>query len=321
MVNERQARIYLCAEATSIGWGGKTIISELSAKTRRTIAKGEKEVFGTKDSPAISFIRKAGGGRKKTVVHQPQLLQTIENLVAPHTMGDPMKPLRWTSKSIRKIASALALQNYKVSHELVRQSLVGLGYSLQSNRKTDEGAKNEDRDEQFEHISSTALSFMEAGCPVISVDCKKKELIGNYKNNGQEWGVKKQPIEVNAYDFVDKELGKAIPYGVYDIANNEGFVNVGISSDTEEFAVNAIRSWWTGMGKELYADSKKIYITADGGGSNSSRGRLWKTELQKLATETGLEISVSHFPLGTSKWNKIEHRLFSYISKNWRANL
>lgn len=186
-------------------------------------------------------------------------------------------------------------------------------------KKTDEGAKNEDRDQQFEHINSTAISFMNENCPVISVDCIKKELIGNYKNNGQEWEVKKQPIEVKVYDFIDKELGKAVPYGIYDIAKNEGFVNVGISSDTAEFAVHSIRTWWLEMGKEQYEGSKKIYITADGGGSNSTRGRLWKTELQKLATETGLEISVSHFPPGTSKWNKIEHRLFSYISKNWRA--
>ena len=264
-------------------------------------------------------IRKVGGGRKKVLVHQPQMLQAIQSLVSPHTMGNPMNPLMWTSKSIRKIVAELMVLNYKVCHEVVRQCLIELGYSLQANKKTDEGAKNEDRDQQFEHINSTAISFMNENCPVISVDCKKKELIGNYKNNGQEWEVKKQPIEVKVYDFIDKELGKAVPYGIYDIAKNEGFVNVGISSDTAEFAVHSIRTWWLEMGKEQYEGSKKIYITADGGGSNSTRGRLWKTELQKLATETGLEISVSHFPPGTSKWNKIEHRLFSYISKNWRA--
>lgn len=319
MLDERQSRVYLSAEAASLGWGGKTIISELSSTTRRTIAKGGKEAISTENNLESTRIRKVGGGRKKILELQPELLQTIQNLVSPHTMGDPMKPLMWTSKSIRKICAELTLLSYKVSHEVVRKCLILLGYSLQSNKKTDEGAKIEDRNEQFEYINSTCISFMKENCPVISVDCKKKELIGNYKNNGQEWEVKKHPLEVKVYDFVDKELGKAVPYGVYDIEKNEGFVNVGISSDTAEFAVNSIRSWWNEMGKELYKGAKKIYITADGGGSNSTRGRLWKTELQKLATELGLEITVSHFPPGTSKWNKIEHRLFSYISKNWRA--
>ena len=319
MLNERQSRAYLSAEATSLGWGGKTIISELSSTTRRTIAKGEKEVYATVDVLDSNRIRKVGGGRKKISELQPKILQTIQELVSPHTMGDPMKPLIWTSKSIRKIAKELTLLGYKVSHEVVRQCLISLGFSLQSNKKTDEGAKIEDRNEQFEYINSTCISFMNENCPVISVDCKKKEMIGNYKNNGQEWEVKNHPLEVKVYDFVDKELGKAVPYGIYDIEKNEGFVNVGISSDTAEFAVNSIRSWWNEMGKELYLGVKKIYITADGGGSNSARGRLWKIELQKLATELDLEITVSHFPPGTSKWNKIEHRLFSYISKNWRA--
>ena len=319
MLNERQTRTYLAAEATSLGWGGKTIISKLSAITRRTIAKGENEILANEDGLISSRIRKVGGGRKKISQLQPNMLQAIQDLVSPHTMGDPMKPLMWTSKSIRKIAEELHLKSYKVSHEVVRQCLITLGYSLQSNKKTDEGAKIEDRNEQFEFINATSISFMKENCPVISVDCKKKELIGNYKNNGQEWEVKKHPIEVKVYDFVDKELGKAAPYGVYDIEKNEGFVSVGISSDTAEFAVNSIRSWWNEMGKELYLGANKIYITADGGGSNSTRGRLWKTELQKLATEIGLEITVSHFPPGTSKWNKIEHRLFSHISKNWRA--
>ena len=319
MLNERQVRIYLSAEAASIGWGGKSLIAKLSSVTRRTIAKGEKESLALEEDVLKTRIRQAGGGRKKVLEHQPQILQAIQDLVAPHTMGNPMNPLMWTSKSIRKITAALKSLNFKVSHEVVRQSLIELGYSLQANKKTDEGAKNEDRDQQFEYINNTAILFMKKNCPVISVDCKKKELIGNYKNNGQEWEVKKQPLEVKVYDFIDKEIGKAVPYGIYDMAKNEGFVNVGISSDTAEFAAHSIRTWWLEMGKEQYEGAKKIYITADGGGSNSTRGRLWKTELQKLATETGLEISVSHFPPGTSKWNKIEHRLFSYISKNWRA--
>lgn len=230
-----------------------------------------------------------------------------------------MNPLLWTSKSLRLIEKALNNKGFKISYVTVGELLKSLGYSLQANKKTDEGGKVEDRNEQFEYINSCAISFMSQGCPVISVDCKKKELIGNYKNNGTEWELKKNAQQVNVYDFVDKELGKAVPYGVYDLAKNEGWVNVGISSDTAEFAVNAIRTWWQEMGKEHYSNSKKLLITADGGGSNSSRGRLWKTELQKLSTETGIEISVCHFPPGTSKWNKIEHRLFSFISKNWRA--
>lgn len=319
ILDERQSRIYLSAEAASIGWGGKSLIARLSSVTRRTIAKGETESFDKENSVFQARIRKAGGGRKKIIAHHPQMMEAIQNLVSPHTMGNPTNPLMWTSKSIRKILAELTNLNYKVSHEVVRQCLIELGYSLQANKKTHEGAKNEDRDQQFEYINCTAISFMSENCPVISVDCKKKELIGNYKNNGQEWEVKKQSIKVNAYDFIDKELGKAVPYGIYDIAKNEGFVNVGISSDTAEFAVHSIRTWWLEMGKEQYGNSKKIYITADGGGSNSVRGRLWKTELQKFSTETGLQISVSHFPPATSKWNKIEHRLFSYISKNWRA--
>ena len=319
LLNERQSRVYLAAEANSLGWGGKTIISELSSISRRTISKGENDSLANENVLDNSRIRKIGGGRKKMSELHPKMLQAIQDLVSPHTMGDPMIPLIWTSKSIRKIADELALKSYKVSHEVVRQCLITLGYSLQSNKKTDEGAKIEDRNEQFEHINATSISFMNENCPVISVDCKKKELIGNFKNNGQEWEVQKHPIAVKVYDFVDKDLGKAAPYGVYDIEKNQGFVSVGISSDTAEFAVNSIRSWWNEMGKELYVGVKKIYITADGGGSNSTRGRLWKTQLQKLATEIGLEITVSHFPPGTSKWNKIEHRLFSFISKNWRA--
>ena len=230
-----------------------------------------------------------------------------------------MNPLLWTSKSLRNITETLKSQKINISYVTVRSLLKSLGYSLQANRKTDEGGSIEDRDEQFEYINETALSFMDESCPVISVDCKKKELIGNYKNNGVEYEKKKNPRNVKVYDFIDKDLGKAVPYGVYDIAQNEGWVNVGVSSDTAEFAVNTIRTWWYEMGKEQYANAPKLLITADGGGSNSSRGRLWKTELQKLASEIKLEINVCHFPPGTSKWNKIEHRMFSYISKNWRA--
>ena len=223
MLDERQSRAYLSAEAVSLGWGGKTIISELSFVTRKTIAKGGKEAISTENILESTRIRKVGGGRKKISELQPELLKTIQNLVSPHTMGDPMKPLIWTSKSLRKIVAELILLNYKVSHEAVRQCLISLGYSLQSNKKTDQGAKIEDRNEQFEYINTTCISFMNENCPVISVDCKKKELIGNYKNSGQEWEVKKHPVEVKVYDFIDKKLGKAVPYGVYDIEKNEGF--------------------------------------------------------------------------------------------------
>lgn len=315
-LNERQSRIYLAAEATSLGWGGVSKIALLSRVSRRTIAKGAHEGPAT---PPTGRIRKAGGGRKKSAEKHPALLAKIASLVAPHTMGDPTNPLLWTSKSVRKITAELAASGLKVCHEVVRTCLTALGFSLQANKKTDEGAKAEDRNEQFAYINARALSFMAQGNPVISVDCKKKELVGNFKNNGTEWRAKKGPIEVKAYDFIDPELGKAVPYGVYDIAENEGFVNVGISADTAEFAVQSIRSWWQQMGQPLYPDATELYLNADGGGSNSSRGRLWKHELQKFSTETGLKISVSHFPPGTSKWNKIEHRLFAYISTHWRA--
>lgn len=319
ILNERQRRIYLSAEAQSIGWGGKSKIAELSSVTRRTIAKGETEQFVKDDDTLKKRIRKEGGGRKKTVEHQPEILKAIEDIVSPHTMGDPMNPLIWTSRSIRKIASELLVKGYKVSHEVVRQCLIGLGYSLQANKKTKEGGDSPDRDAQFEYINENTKRFVENNDPVISVDCKKNELIGEYKNNGQEWTPVKQPTEVNVYDFIDKTNGKASPYGVYDIQNNRAWVNVGISSDTAAFAVSTIRDWWENEGNILYRSSNRLYINADGGGSNGSRNHLWKSELQKFSNESGLSIYVSHFPPGTSKWNKIEHRLFAYISKNWRA--
>ena len=265
------------------------------------------------------FIRKSGGGRKRKKDEHTDLLPQLESIVSAHTRGDPMNPLIWTSKSLRQIEKSLNDVGFKVSYVTVGELLKSLGYSLQVNKKNDEGGNIEDRNAQFEFINALSIELMKEDNPVISVDCKKKELVGNYKNGGREWEEKGNAPVVKVYDFIDKELGKAIPYGVYDIYKNEGWVNVGISSDTAEFAVNSIRTWWNEMGKEQYKTSKKLLITADGGGSNSSRGRLWKTEIQKFATETGLEIQVSHFPPGTSKWNKIEHRLFSYISKNWRA--
>lgn len=322
LLDERSIRLVLASDALSIGRGGKVLISKASGVSRSTIDIGVAElnqsILPSKNISLVK-VRKAGGGRKKKVVNDENLIQSIEDIVAPHTMGDPMNPLRWTSKSFRKICEALKAKGHKISHQTTGETLKEMGYSIQQNKKTDEGGKHEDRDAQFLHINDTAKVYLENKNPVISVDCKKKEPIGNFKNSGAEWLPAKNPTTVNVYDFVDKKLGKAIPYGIYEVENNEGFISVGISHDTAAFAVATIRTWWNEVGKEKFNTSKKIYITADGGGSNSSRSRLWKSELQTFANETGLEITVSHYPPGTSKWNKIEHRLFSYISINWRA--
>jgi len=316
VLDERQRRIYLGAEAESIGWGGISKIHHLSGFHRKTIATGQAEINQEKEK---GRIRNKGGGRKTEVEKHPELLKNISEIVNPYTMGDPEKPLIWCSKSARKIQEALGEGGYQISHETIRKCLQILGFSLQSNRKTREGGDHPGRDAQFEHINSVAKEFLSAGDPVISVDCKKKELIGEYKNNGREWTPVDHPTEVNVYDFVDKTNGKAAPYGVYDIGNNRGWVSVGIGSDTAAFAVSTISSWWEGEGKVLYPSSKRLYINADGGGSNGSRNKLWKEELQKFSNQYDLEIHVSHYPPGTSKWNKIEHRLFSQISLNWRA--
>jgi len=318
-LNEREVRLVLAADAKSMGRGGISKVANLSGKTRVTLNAGlqDWELKSGKE-PLVKRSRKIGGRRIKATELDKDLTKAIENIVSPHTMGDPMKPLQWTSKSLRKISALAKEKGYNVSHKLVGEVLKDLGYSLQSNRKTDEGGTHEDRDAQFEHINKIATSFLNAKQPVISVDCKKKEILGNIKNSGQEWLPSNEPTKVKVYDFIDKELGKAIPYGVYDVANNEGWVSVGIDHDTASFAVATIRSWWNEMGQKHF-ETNKLFITADGGGSNSSRSRLWKKELQLLANETGLQITVSHYPPGTSKWNKIKHRLFSYISMNWKA--
>ena len=327
LLNERQSRIYLGAEAESIGRGGISTVHKLSGANRRTIAAGVKEIAsGVKEieqekvsKSGKGRIRKKGGGRKKEVDKNPKILLKIMEIILPHTMGDPEKPLIWCSKSVRKIQKVLRDEGYHISHETIRYYLKSLDFSLQSNKKTKEGGNHPDRDAQFEHINSVAEEFLSAGDPVISVDCKKKELIGEYKNNGREWTLVGHPEEVGVYDFIDKTNGKAAPYGIYDIGKNRGWVSVGISSDTAAFAVSTIQSWWEGEGKDLYPSSKRLYVNADGGGSNGSRNKLWKEELQKFSNQHDLEIHVSHFPPGTSKWNKIEHRLFSQISLNWRA--
>lgn len=319
LLGERERRLVLASDAKSMGRGAFSKVAKLSGVSRMTLNAGLRDL-SSKTAPQVSAKRSrlSGGGRKKAIEKDVNLLQAIETIVSPHTMGNPMKPLQWTSKSLRKIAAQAKAEGFDVSHQLVGELLKTLGYSLQSNRKTDEGGKHVDRDAQFEYINATASRFLKAKDPVISVDCKKKEVLGNIKNAGQDWLPAKVPTDVKVYDFVDKDLGKAIPYGVYDVANNEGWVSVGIDHDTASFAVATIRSWWAEMGQHRFK-SKKLFITADGGGSNSSRSRLWKKELQLFANESGLEITVSHYPPGTSKWNKIEHRLFSYISMNWKA--
>ena len=317
-LDERSKRLCLAAEAISLGWGGASIVSRATGASPNTIAKGCNELESGESLPD-GKIRASGGGRKKSIDKDPTLLVDLESLIEPSTLGDPESPLRWTSKSLRKLATELQNMGHQVSHSRVEDMLHMLGYSLQANKKTIEGGKHPDRDKQFEHINEKCKEFQKEHQPVISVDTKKKELVGNFKNNGKELRPKKDPINVNVYDFKDPEMGKVNPYGVYDIANNEGWVNVGIDHDTASFAVESIRRWWNMMGCKVYPEANKIMITADGGGSNGSRVRLWKTELQKLADETGLDILVCHFPPGTSKWNKIEHRLFSHISMNWRG--
>jgi transposase len=319
VLNEKQARIYLASEAESIGWGGKSKISALSGVSRAAIARGAKELKVSDFQVEKGKIRKPGGGRKKEVSKNTGLVEAIKQIVEPYTVGDPGNLLLWTSKSVRKIKVLLEQQGYTISHELIRQILQASGFSLQTNRKTKEGGDHPDRDAQFEFINNRSKEFISEKQPVISVDCKKKELIGNYKNGGKEWQPVKNPVEVNVYDFVDKTNGKASPYGVYDIDKNKGWISIGISSDTAAFATATIRSWWEHEGKQTYQNAEKLYITADGGGSNGSRNHLWKNELQQFANDTGLSVYVSHFPPGTSKWNKIEHRLFSYISINWRG--
>ena len=319
ILNEKQARIYLASEAECIGWGGKLRVSTLSGVSRAVIARGMKELKSSDIQVEKGKIRKPGGGRKKEVSKNSGLVDAIKKIIEPHIVGDPESLLLWTSKSVRKIQKLLLDQGYKISHELIRQILQELGYSLQTNRKTKEGGDHPDRDAQFEFINKQSKEFISDKQPVVSVDCKKKELIGNFKNGGREWQPVNKPVEVNVYDFVDKTNGKASPYGVYDVAQNKGWVSVGISSDTAAFATATIRSWWENEGKNTYQNADKLYIMADGGGSNGRRNRLWKSELQQFANDTGLSIYVSHFPPGTSKWNKIEHRLFSYISMNWRG--
>jgi len=327
MLNEKSRRIWCATEAIAIGWGGIIKVHKATGVSRPTIQAGVKEITSKRGRPrkkrrsikTDGCIRKKGGGAKSVLTKNPEILTLIQTFIEPGVKGDPESPLLWTSKSLRKLAAELQKLDHKISHSKVGEILKKDGYSLQMNRKEKSGKTAPDRNAQFEHINEQAKAFQKAGQPVISVDTKKKEMIGEFKNGGSEYCKIGEGTQVNDHDFLDKELGKVAPYGVYDIGKNKGWVNVGISSDTAEFAVNGIRSWWENMGKKDYSNATKLMITADCGGSNGNRVRLWKWELQKLANQYALEIQVCHLPPGTSKWNKIEHKMFSYISKNWRA--
>jgi transposase len=317
-LNERTRRLWAASEARVIGRGGVAAVVRATGLSRSTVRRGLKEYRSGISLPE-GRIRRAGGGRKRATVIDPELKSALERLVEPVSRGDPESPLRWTVKSTRRLARELTDQGHRTSDWLVRQLLYELGYSLQANRKTKEGARHPDRDAQFRHINTLVAARVRRRQPAISVDTKKKELVGDFKNGGREWRPKGKPEPVRVHDFLDPTLGKAIPYGVYDLAQNLGWVSVGVDHDTAAFAVQTIRRWWREMGARRYGRSKVLLIVADSGGSNGSRLRLWKWELQQLANETGLTMQVCHLPPGTSKWNKIEHRLFSFISQNWRG--
>ncbi|MGV8119089.1 MAG: ISAzo13 family transposase [Candidatus Xenobiia bacterium LiM19] len=318
-LNEKQWRIYLATEAQSMGHGGVSRVSIASGATRATIHIGLKELEEPKVMAEMQKMRRPGGGRKKLRDKNPQLVKELNRLVDAETRGDPMPPLLYTTKSTRHLAKTLTDRGFPVSHDVVDKILREKGYSLQANAKTKEGSSNQDRDAQFRYINKQAIEYMEMNEPVISIDTKKKELVGEFKNAGKEWLPEGQPTQVNVHDFPSAACGKAIPYGVYDVARNTGWVSVGTDHDTATFAVSTIKRWWDTEGIIEYPNARRLFITADGGGSNGARNRLWKRELADFAQESGLHISVSHLPPGTSKWNKIEHRLFSHISMNWRG--
>jgi transposase len=318
VLDEKSRRLLAAAESKALGRGGISAVSKTTGVSRQVIRQGLRELEQSPTHPA-GRIRRPGGGRKSARQKDPTLVADLEKLVEPTTRGDPESWLLWTSKSVRKLAEELERMGHEVSYPVVAELLHEMGYSLQANRKTKEGNSHPDRNAQFEYINARVQQYMDLQQPVISVDTRKKELVGDFKNGGQDWRPRGNPEKVRVHDFLIPELGRAAPYGIYDLTQNTGWVSVGIDHDTASFAVETIRRWWHAMGKEKYPQATRLMITADGGGSNGSRLRLWKLELQMLADETGLAIGVSHFPPGTSKWNKIEHRLFSFISKNWRG--
>jgi len=317
VLDERARRLWAASESRAIGYGGDSVVSAATGLARQTIRLGRAEIES--DVDLIGRIRRPGGGRPCLQDTQPGLEQALERLVEPVTRGEPTSPLRWTCKSRANLAAALSKNGWRVSSTSVGRILNNLGYRLQSVRKRNEGASHPDRNAQFEHINTVAESYLSQGQPVISVDTKKKELVGDFKNNGREWRPKGEPEQALVHDFPQDAIGKAVPYGVYDMTRNEAWVSIGQSHDTPQFAVASIRQWWSTMGERAYPNARTLFITADAGGSNGYRSRVWKLELQKLADETNLSIRVSHFPPGTSKWNKIEHRLFCHITQNWRG--
>lgn len=325
LLDERARRVWAATEARAVGWGGVSLVAEATRMSRGTIYAGLKELAegnvaaGGSTPPTARWTRRPGGGRKPLSHHRPGLVRELERLVEPTTCGDPMSPLRWTCKSTTQLAAALSKRGAPISARTVAAVLHDMEYSLQGNYKTREGASHPDRDAQFRYISRQTRLFQQRGQPVVSVDTKKKELIGPYKNGGREWRPRGQPEAVNSHDFKDDTLGKVIPYGVYDLTANAGWVNVGVEHDTPAFAVASIRTWWMRMGHRAYPHATELLITADCGGSNGYRARLWKTELQRFADATRVKVAVCHFPPGTSKWNKIEHRMFCHITENWRA--
>lgn len=320
-LDERARRQWAAAEARELGWGGVVAVARATGLSRTTIRAGLRELdLPTRQrSVEAARVRRPGGGRKPLVQTDPDLLAALETLIEPATRGDPESPLRWTCKSIRRLADELTRQHHPVGANTVAALLHQAGYSLQANRKTREGGSHPDRNVQFEYINAQVRRFLDRNQPAISVDTKKKELVGDFRNSGREWRPAGTPEEVRVHDFLDKQLGKAIPYGAYDLLNNQGWVSVGIDHDTAQFAVNSIRLWWNRMGRRRFPRASELLITADGGGSNGSRSRLWKVALQELANALDLRLQVCHFPPGTSKWNKIEHRLFSFITQNWRG--
>jgi hypothetical protein len=320
-MDERIRRQWAAAEARELGWGGVTLVARASGLSRTTITAGLRELDLSPDSRQAEArrVRRPGGGRRPLAQIDTQLHAALEELIDPVTRGDPMSPLRWTCKSTRRLAEELTRQDHPVSAPTVATLLKRAGYSLQANAKTREGKQHPDRDAQFRYINDMVRRFLKGNQPAISIDTKKKELVGDFKNAGRTWRPAGEPEEVRVHDFLDPELGKAIPYGVYDILNNQGWVSVGIDHDTAEFAANSIRRWWKAMGQRRFPHATQLLITADGGGSNGYRSRLWKVALQGLADKLGLRLTVCHFPPGTSKWNKIEHRLFSFITQNWRG--
>ena len=316
-LDERAQRMFAAAEVRTAGWGGLKAVARITGLARSTINRGEDDLDG--EPLPEGQVRRKGGGRKRVAAKDPGLVPALKRLVEPVTRGDPVRPLTWVSKSMDKLAAALTAMGHPVSADTVRAELTKLGFSRQHNRKTDEGSRHPDRNAQFEHINATVKAAQAAGQPVISVDTKKKELVGNYRDAGSDYRRKGSPDRVKVHDFEDKELGKMAPYGIYDMTANEAFVNVGVTSDTAEFAVQSIRTWRERMGLRRYPGMRELTITADCGGSNGARVRLWKVELQKFADETDLTVHVHHLPPGTSKWNKIEHRLFCHITQNWRG--